>query len=168
MIGECRQCGQNSELAKGRPVCKVCWNHSQREWRHKNPSKWAELKAKYHAQNRQNPKWVESEQRRGREYWQKLRHEAIMAYGGYRCNCCGETEKAFLSLDHIFGGGAEHRREMKNGNPIAKWLKDHCYPAGFQVLCMNCNFGRFMNKGICPHKVASQENCVNSGKIQNG
>jgi hypothetical protein len=25
------------------------------------------------------------------------------------------------------------------------------FPAGFQVLCFNCNQGRRLNHGVCPH-----------------
>jgi hypothetical protein len=26
------------------------------------------------------------------------------------------------------------------------------FPPGYQVLCMNCNHGKRMNNGVCPHK----------------
>jgi hypothetical protein len=29
----------------------------------------------------------------------------------------------------------------------------HGYPEGFQVLCMNCNWGRYRNGGVCPHEL---------------
>ena len=124
-------------------------------------------------QLRTDSDWVGHERKRGREYWRKVRHEAIMAYGGYRCACCGETEPAFLSIDHVFNNGAAHRRELGwtvgngKGANITKWLKDHGYPAGFQVLCMNCNHGKARNGGVCPHK-SSQANCVKSGEVQTG
>ena len=114
---------------------------------------------------RLDQEFVESEKKRGREYWRKLRHEVIMAYGGYKCNCCGETEPLFLVIDHVNNDGAEHRRSISNrkdcGNGKGasadtwRWLKNNDYPDGFQVLCMNCNFGKSRNKGICPHKTIS-------------
>jgi hypothetical protein len=99
-----------------------------------------------------------------------------MAYGGYKCACCGETEPKFLTIDHIFNNGAEHRRELGgvdgNGkgysNRVLVWAKQHGYPAGFQVLCMNCNFGKSVNGGICPHKAGHSANRVNSGNVQTG
>lgn len=99
-----------------------------------------------------------------------------MAYGGYKCACCGESEAKFLSIDHIFNNGAEHRREVRPtakdngvGVSILTWLKKHKYPAGFQVLCMNCNFGKQVNKGICPHKAnLTHENRANSVEGQTG
>lgn len=71
-------------------------------------------------------------------------------YGGYTCKCCGETEKAFLTIDHINGGGSKHRKEVGQSN-IYRWLKQNNYPEGFQVLCMNCQWGK-KNCGICPHQ----------------
>ncbi len=83
---------------------------------------------------------------------------AFNAYGGYKCNCCGETIKQFLSIDHINNDGAKHRKELTGdsrrggGNNLYIWLKRNKYPAGFQVLCMNCNCGKYRNGGVCPHK----------------
>jgi hypothetical protein len=86
----------------------------------------------------------------------KLRDAAIIAYGGFKCACCCETTPEFLSLDHMNNDGAERRRELgqQGGLAFYKWLRDHRYPAGLQVLCMNCNFGKSRNGGTCPHKAA--------------
>lgn len=77
--------------------------------------------------------------------------EALNHYGGVKCSCCGEGIIQFLSIDHINGGGNAHRRENKIRS-IYRWLKRNGYPAGFQVLCHNCNHGKFLNGGICPHE----------------
>lgn len=88
----------------------------------------------------------------GKRCRQKIRDAAFAAYGGYICACCGETEKLFLSIDHINGGGHKHRKSLKSGH-FYEWLRDQKYPNGYQVLCMNCNCGRHRNGGICPHKL---------------
>jgi hypothetical protein len=41
------------------------------------------------------------------------------------------------------------------GNSFYMWLIRRGFPVGFQVLCFNCNIGRSMNGGICPHKEGS-------------
>lgn len=87
----------------------------------------------------------------------KVRDEAMNHYGGFICACCGETEPKFLSLDHMNNDGAEHRRGITGKRTSAGyhtylWLKRRGFPPGFQVLCMNCNHGKRMNNGICPHK----------------
>jgi hypothetical protein len=73
------------------------------------------------------------------------------AYGG-ACACCGEREPAFLTIDHLDGGGCEHRRELKTKN-IYRWLVRNKFPAGFQVLCWNCNLAKH-HCGVCPHQLS--------------
>ncbi len=96
-------------------------------------------------------RWLEKNRARSRRYWRELRHAAIMHYGGYRCRCCGETEPKFLTLDHVKNDGSAHRKIIGRSGLLA-WLKDHDYPEGFQVLCMNCNHGKALNGGVCPHQ----------------
>jgi hypothetical protein len=85
---------------------------------------------------------------------ERLRAETFAAYGGAVCACCGETIERFLTLDHIYGGGNDERREAKcDGLTFYNWLKKQGYPPGYQVLCFNCNCGRHHNGGICPHKM---------------
>lgn len=90
-------------------------------------------------------------------YWERTRRAALQAYGG-RCACCGEANVRFLTIDHINSDGAEHKRQTNGkSQKIARWLKANNYPEGFQVLCYNCNCGRAMNDGICPHKETINE-----------
>ncbi len=91
-----------------------------------------------------------------------LKLAAFMAYGGPRCSCpaCPETSGIldFLTIDHIDGGGSQHRREVGHGGvSIYRWLKNHDYPSGYRVLCFNCNAARHHNGGICPHQTRSIE-----------
>jgi hypothetical protein len=79
-----------------------------------------------------------------------LRDEVLQVYGGV-CACCGESERAFLQIDHVNNDGAQHRREVLRGK-LERWLKRNGWPQGFQVLCCNCNFGRHINGGVCPHQ----------------
>ncbi len=163
----CRVCKQEKERAKGQHsnVCGPCWQEYLRDYRRKNADRLREQDREEYMLKRKDPEWVKSEQRRGREYWHNLRREVFMAYGGFRCRCCGETEEKFLSIDHINNDGAEHRRELgyNSGNgkgassKTLKWLKDNGFPSGFQVLCMNCNVGKARNGGVCPHQLKPRE-----------
>jgi len=85
------------------------------------------------------------------------RGEVFAAYGGYRCNCCGETEPMFLSIDHIDNNGAQERKSglyAGSGYGFYRWLRKSGFPPGYQVLCMNCQIGKHKNGGVCPHQTA--------------
>ena len=89
----------------------------------------------------------------GKDKRDAVRDEAYKAYGGYICACCGESEPKFLSIDHVNNDGAKHKREnrIRTGEQMYRWLKRSGYPDGFQILCMNCNWGKRSNNGVCPH-----------------
>lgn len=92
-----------------------------------------------------------------RALWHKVKDEVYAAYGGYVCACCGETNKVFLSLDHVENDGNIKRKESK-GKPRLSidyfTLRKQGFPPGIQVLCHNCNHGKHLNGGICPHQTA--------------
>ena len=87
-----------------------------------------------------------------------LKVECLGAYcaGATRCACCGERAIQFLTIDHISGSGRAHRRELaetagvKPGSDFYRWLKRSGFPAGYRVLCFNCNCAHGMF-GYCPH-----------------
>lgn len=87
---------------------------------------------------------------RSRDRHQKIKQEVVDHYGGF-CVCCGESNLAFLTIDHVNNDGADHRREIGKGG-LHGWLRRNGYPEGYQVLCWNCNSGRQINGGICPHQ----------------
>ena len=94
---------------------------------------------------------LENKKKRYKVRARQLLIEVLEAYGGAVCSCCGETEPLFLSIDHINEDGAEMRKIHGSGIDFYRWLKKHDYPGGFQVLCMNCNLGKAINGGQCPH-----------------
>lgn len=80
------------------------------------------------------------------EPYYKMKLEVFKAYsplGMVACQLCGEKNIWFLTLDHMNNAGAQHRRELGlGGNRIFQWAKKNKFPAGFRVLCYNCNCGR--------------------------
>ena len=83
------------------------------------------------------------------ERWRAYRAEALVAYGG-TCVCCGEDWYDFLHIDHIeHGTGNAQRAGGLYGNRLLWWLRKHGYPAGYQVLCANCNHAKGMRRD-CP------------------
>lgn len=73
---------------------------------------------------------------------------AVLNHYGGKCACCGETRLEFLALDHINGGGRQHRRTVKIR--WWEWVRRQGFPKEFRVLCHNCNqsIGIY---GYCPH-----------------
>jgi hypothetical protein len=88
----------------------------------------------------------------------QIKKEVIDNYGG-RCACCGIDDIDVLSIDHIYGGGKAHCKEIGGGGHILyRWLKKNgCPKDKFRVLCMNCNrsLGSY---GYCPHQKKEKEN----------
>lgn len=128
----------------------------------KNPEKYEEHKRKLRANLkdlRENPERkteYEEYKRKARARLRKMKEEAINHYGG-KCACCGEDEMLFLSIDHIRNDGAEDRRKhpARGYAYFRRIVKENDF-SKFQVLCFNCNMGRFFNGGICPHKSAEK------------
>jgi hypothetical protein len=89
-----------------------------------------------------------------KEYRTRIKNAVYAAYGGYRCACCGETEPSFLAIDHVDNDGYAHRKKIgfRGGIGIYLWIVKNQFPPGFQVLCYNCNQGKRINGGICPHQ----------------
>lgn len=86
-----------------------------------------------------------------REYRIRARRLAMNAYGGAICRCCGEDTLEFLAVDHINGGGNQHRKKNNAiGTMFYVWLRKNKYPSGFQVLCHSCNQAKGFY-GTCPH-----------------
>lgn len=89
----------------------------------------------------------------------KLRAEFLVAYGG-RCKCCGESEPAFLTLEHKNRDGWKDRKIYSTSSSILSKLRREGWPQdSYEILCFNCNRATH-EQGICPHRKL--------GGIQNG
>lgn len=91
------------------------------------------------------------------EYWNtraKTHHTQarakVLQHYGARCACCGISKLDYLTVDHKNGGGRAHKKNLGAGS-IYQWLINHNFPESFQILCANCNCGRALNGGVCPH-----------------
>lgn len=124
--GLCVQCGERSSV-NGYKKCPMCLD-AQNEWY--SQSDYRDRHAQIRNEDRQN----------------------VMDHYGGKCICCGESEILFLTIDHIYGGGNQHRKDIKKwGSGFYKWLIKENFPNDFQLLCHNCNMGKHRNGGICPH-----------------
>jgi hypothetical protein len=157
-VSPCKECvkARTARLYAYYRINHSCWDCGKkvRGDRSRCPSCAKNQRGKYHQNGDRNRQLS-----RDRHYKDKV--AAFEAYGGAICRCCGETEFYFLSIDHINGDGAAHRKQIAGnrkssyktcaGHQTYLWLRLNNYPPGFQVLCMNCNFakGHF---GECPHQ----------------
>lgn len=140
--------GRNISWKNGRNRrCKDCERERGKKFYWNNIEKCRKMSLRYIAGHREESK------RKNKEREDKNKDRVFQYYGGYKCACCGETIKKFLTIDHINGGGTKHRKIMGGGGKFNyRWIIKNNFPKGFQVLCMNCNFGKGQNNGICPHK----------------
>lgn len=113
--------------------------------RRKNNPKYEEYQKKWTAENQDKIKQYRENTKI------KLKIEIISHYSHNinACACCGEDMFEFLTIDHINNDGAIHRKNITNN--LYTWLRKNNFPEGFQVLCWNCNCGKSINGGICPH-----------------
>ncbi len=106
-------------------------------------------KKEYEKTYRQRPENKIKHNTQSRAYYQRLKIDVLSHYslnGVPECvNPFGEHKDPYtnldaLSIDHIHGDGAKHKREIgkSGGGAIYQWLKKQEYPEGFQTLCMNC------------------------------
>lgn len=87
-------------------------------------------------------------------YVSRLKKLVYDSYGN-KCNCCGETGKSFLQIDHVNNDGNLHRRNRKNkgysSNILYLDIIRQNFPNRYQILCANCNWSKRVNKGSCEH-----------------
>jgi len=92
----------------------------------------------------------------GKKWREALKLEILTHYGNGKCACvkCGESRMACLSIDHINGEGYRHRKELRGkdigGMNFYRWLRKNNYPAGYQTLCMNCQWVKRIENNELP------------------
>lgn len=143
----CSKCGHNfpdvkrSNRSKN---CPDCIRKYQKEYRKNHLEHITKCKKIYRQYTKNKTK------KHNNTYHQKIKYECMAQYCPNRlvqCKQCGFNDMRALCIDHIDGGGTQHRKSLGGGGSVFyKWLKKNNYPAGFQVLCTNCNFiKRFEN-----------------------
>ncbi len=160
-LRHCTGCNRDlahNEFYTTQHCCKECSYVRIQAWRKRNPEKVRALERRFREKNRPAiltklkayySKNRATAQAKANARAKTLRSEAIAAYGG-QCRCCGEKTRAFLSLDHVKNDGYEHRK-LVPPRRLTYWLKINGYPSVIQLLCHNCNWGKRMNGGFCPH-----------------
>ena len=105
---------------------------------------------------REKRKDVLNFRQRMKTYILKMKVISHYSNGKNECECCGEKNFEFLTIDHLPNAPHKRNNENRSGTEFYHWLRRNNYPKGFRVLCMNCNFsiGKF---GYCPHKLEGKK-----------
>ena len=152
----CSICKTKKRVKRGTIVnfCLQCYKEKTHEYYVKNKAKRLAATKKW---MKKNPEKVKGYKIISRD---RLKRETFDHYGGAICNCCGEKEFYFLTLDHVRNNGAAEKRQAfgesgvkHGGGRFFHWLKRQGFPRkkDYQVLCWNCNRAKFDYK-VCPHK----------------
>ena len=145
----CTVCNGNTPpFVKGSGKCSLCRGEYYKQYRARNLDIISSKQKIRYQQNKDRNR--EAINKRHREEHIKIREEVFAAYG-HKCNCCGENNSAFLTIDHIEGDGSQHRKKIRMS--IYRWLKRNGFPKNnFQILCFNCNCAKqHRSNGTCPH-----------------
>jgi hypothetical protein len=82
----------------------------------------------------------------------QLKLQVIQHYSpGMKCIKCQFADIRALAVDHVNGGGKKHVKEIGGVGRFYRWLVEHNFPEGFQVLCMNCNMLKRWENGEHNH-----------------
>lgn len=88
-----------------------------------------------------------------REYKMRCR-KTVFDHYGRKCNCCGEINEKFLTIDHVNNDGNLDKtpsgKKITGSDLCLKIIREN-FPDTYQILCYNCNCGKRVNNGSCPH-----------------
>ena len=166
---QCSKCKQWKPLTKYhkhkshkdglRSECKICWNKHKREYYQKNKKQILARNKEYHKlyvntfhgeQVRKTYRSKSETKKRQNLLKQKRmekKKERVLNYysnGTNKCAICGIDTYEVLTIDHINGGGSEHKKE--HFNYLYIWLIQNNLPEGFRVLCRNCNWLEYIKQ----------------------
>lgn len=143
LCGRCQRAPRDGDYAYC-TACRVV--ASERKRTDEVRAKHRVYSAKWRAENPQKAT------QRTKDYIRRLRNKIVDKYGG-ACACCGETERAFLAIDHVNRDGKRHRDEYPRN--MQGYLMSIFRGTGdyvIQILCGNCHLAKDY-RGGCPHQL---------------
>jgi hypothetical protein len=130
-----------------RPKCKICKEKDAEIANYKENGEPLFRSVCWKCRSKSDPNYKENSKR----YCNKIRKTVIEHYGN-KCECCGEDTYQFLTVDHINNNGNKERKKFNGSRNILINIIRNNFPSGYRILCFNCNCGRQINGGTCPHK----------------
>lgn len=142
MIRKCSKCHVEksvSEYYKKMKRCKECIRAQSKKWFNSKGEGYRKIRND------------QSTAIHKREYL--ILREEFFSIHGYRCSCCGDAHKEFLTIEHLNRGGKIHRAKYRNYLCMLKDMKKRGWQKNeYILLCMNCNWVE-RNGSTCPHKL---------------
>ena len=146
----CCKCGKEKPIVEfqwSRALQRLC-SHCRRErdrayYRQTRDVRLAGRRRVYH----NDPEHIRVRARRDRKVYDAVYKVRVLTHyssGKLSCVRCGEGDIACLTIDHINGGGHQHRKAV--GSHFYHWLIKQGFPEGYQTLCMNCQLRKKHNE----------------------
>jgi len=154
--GKCKRCGKDKPADRqNRNLCKSCANKQVIRAREKFYERVAKGLCVWCGAKREDLSLkgctLCTNDKVRREKVRGIRaKDIILDRYGRVCACCGESNIEFLTIDHIDGNGATHRKTDRSAKDLKRWLINAGLPDGFRTLCFNCNAAKSTGKQ-CPH-----------------
>ena len=134
--------------------CKECLrNKNKEELLDKNSEKY-----KSYINRRNNYKLSGKRSEITKRHHSKKRTALLSIYGG-RCECCGEDNPKFLTLEHKNGDGGLERRTVNKISILNNAIKKPNYDK-YTILCYNCNCSKSQNKVCCHAEFSLKSFCA--------
>lgn len=120
-----------------------------------NKEKDLEKGRRYYSRIRNKPEYRARQSMYQKSSRFKFKMEAFTKYstnGEIKCATCGFTDIRALTLDHIRNDGLNHKKTINARSPrqvtgtlVYRDLKKKGWPVGYQILCYNCNWIKYMD-----------------------
>lgn len=126
--------------------CKSCKNKYNRKY----SEKWNRNPKNKRKRKKWKNKWYKFHKLYHKEHHLTNSIIVLQVYsdGKMKCEICDEDDIDVLTIDHIDGGGTEHRKNINigAGSGFKRWLIKNNFPSGYRVLCRNCNWKAFLSR----------------------
>ena len=163
-VRTCRVCSETKEIVEFRLVknrnrvyrsnrCLSC----EKEWMRNYAASPAIRQRQNDAMRkfrRENPEAARAHGRKWAKYTRDKNMRTVYEAYGNKCQCCGEDNPLFLSVDHVNNDGYLERKAHTQGNLYSRIIRAG-FPDTYQLLCFNCNMAKRRNNGVCPHQEGS-------------
>lgn len=115
---------------------------AQKRWISKNRNKVLGYQRNYYLDNKPKIRLQQN------KYKLELKQSIMQHYGNGKCLMCGFANIQALTIDHVNGGGSNHRKTIgvTGSYSFYRWLVNNQYPDGYQCLCMNCQMIKRHNR----------------------